>query len=121
MPLAIKMVEMMCIHCLDSADLKLSISDDKLLLLKLMFGQRRYDTRHEMLTQRALFCIGVNAKRCKKGLLGQHYMMHVVPPPGSHFGHTLGHSMHMPSKAIDQCVAVLWLPCPDHTLLVQQA
>ena len=40
---------------------------------------RRCDMRHESLTQRALFCIGVNAK---KGMLSQHFMMHVVPPLG---------------------------------------
>ena len=40
-------------------------------------GQRRYDMRHEMLTQRAHFCIGAMAK---KGTLSQHFMTHVVPP-----------------------------------------
>ena len=40
-------------------------------------GQRRCDMRHELLTQRALFCIGVNAK---KGTLSQHFVTHVVPP-----------------------------------------
>ena len=39
--------------------------------------QRRYDMRHEMLTQRARFCIGVMAK---KGTLSQHFVTHVVPP-----------------------------------------
>ena len=39
--------------------------------------QRRYDMRHEMLTQRAPFCIGVMAK---KGTLSQHFVTHVVPP-----------------------------------------
>ena len=33
--------------------------------------------RHEMLTQRAPFCIGVMAK---KGTLSQHFVTHVVPP-----------------------------------------
>ena len=33
--------------------------------------------RHEMLTQRALFCHRANAKR---GTLSQHFVMHVVPP-----------------------------------------
>ena len=33
--------------------------------------------RHELLTQRAPFCIGVMAK---KGTLSQHFMTHVVPP-----------------------------------------
>ena len=33
--------------------------------------------RHEMLTQRAPFCIDVMAK---KGTLSQHFMTHVVPP-----------------------------------------
>ena len=33
--------------------------------------------RHEMLTQRAPFCIGAMAK---KGTLSQHFMTHVVPP-----------------------------------------
>ena len=33
--------------------------------------------RHELLTQRALFCIGVNAK---KGTLSQHFVTRVVPP-----------------------------------------
>ena len=32
---------------------------------------------HKLLTQRALFCIGVDAK---KGTLSQHFMMHVTPP-----------------------------------------
>ena len=35
--------------------------------------------RHEMLTQRAPFCIGAMAK---KGTLSQHFVMHVVPPLG---------------------------------------
>ena len=33
--------------------------------------------RHEMLTQRAPFCIGAMAK---KGTLSQHFVTHVVPP-----------------------------------------
>ena len=33
--------------------------------------------RHEMLTQRAPFCIGAMAK---KGMLSQHFVTHVVPP-----------------------------------------
>ena len=33
--------------------------------------------RHEMLTQRARFCIGAMAK---KGTLSQHFVTHVVPP-----------------------------------------
>ena len=33
--------------------------------------------RHEMLTQRGPFCIGVMAK---KGTLSQHFVTHVVPP-----------------------------------------
>ena len=41
---------------------------------------RRCDMRHELLTQCALFCIGVNAK---KGTLSQHFVMHVVPPLGT--------------------------------------
>ena len=39
--------------------------------------------RHEMLTQRAPFCIGVMAK---KGTLNQHFVTHVVPPLGSGCG-----------------------------------
>ena len=35
--------------------------------------------RHEMLTQRAPFCIGAMAK---KGMLSQHFVTHVVPPLG---------------------------------------
>ena len=35
--------------------------------------------RHEMLTQRACFCIGAMAK---KGTLSQHFVTHVVPPLG---------------------------------------
>ena len=35
--------------------------------------------RHKLLTERALFCIGVNAK---KGMLSQHFVTHVVPPLG---------------------------------------
>ena len=41
--------------------------------------QRRCDRRHELLTQHALFCIGVNAK---KGMLSQHIVMRVIPPLG---------------------------------------
>ena len=37
--------------------------------------QRRYDTRHEMLTQRALFCIDSNTK---KGTLSQQFVTHVA-------------------------------------------
>ena len=44
---------------------------------KVTLGQRRYDMRHEMLTQRAPFCIGAMAKR---GTLSQHFVTHVVPP-----------------------------------------
>ena len=33
--------------------------------------------RHEMLTQRALFCHPTNTKR---GTLSQHFVTHVVPP-----------------------------------------
>ena len=33
--------------------------------------------RHEMLTQRAPFCIGAMAK---KGTLSQHFVTYVVPP-----------------------------------------
>ena len=33
--------------------------------------------RHEMLTQRALFCHRTNTKR---GTLSQHFVTHVVPP-----------------------------------------
>jgi hypothetical protein len=36
--------------------------------------------RHELLTQRALFCIDVMAKRVA---LSQHVVTHVVPPLGS--------------------------------------
>ena len=36
--------------------------------------------RHEMLNQRARFCIGVMAK---KGTLSQHFVTHVVPPLSS--------------------------------------
>jgi hypothetical protein len=35
--------------------------------------------RHEMLTQRALFCIDVMAKRV---MLSQHFVTRVVPPLG---------------------------------------
>ena len=38
--------------------------------------QRRCGIRHELLTQRALFCIGVDAKRT----LSQHFVTRVVPP-----------------------------------------
>ena len=41
--------------------------------------QRRYDMRHEMLTQRALFCHHANTK---PGTLSQHFVTHVVPPLG---------------------------------------
>ena len=40
-------------------------------------AQRRYDMRHEMLTQRALFCHHANTK---PGTLSQHFVTHVVPP-----------------------------------------
>ena len=40
-------------------------------------AQRRYDMRHEMLSQRAPFCIGTMAK---KGTLSQHFVTLVVPP-----------------------------------------
>ena len=43
-------------------------------------SQRRYDMRHEMLTQCALFFHHVNTKR---GTLSQHFVTHVVPPLGS--------------------------------------
>ena len=33
--------------------------------------------RHEMMTQRALFCHRANTKR---GTLSQHFVTHVVPP-----------------------------------------
>ena len=36
--------------------------------------------RHEMLTQRALFCHRANTKR---GTLSQRFVTHVVPPLGS--------------------------------------
>ena len=42
-------------------------------------NQRRYDMRHKMLTQRALFCHRANTKR---GTLTQHFVTHVVPPLG---------------------------------------
>ena len=32
---------------------------------------------HKLLTQRAIFCIGVNAR---KGILSQNFVKHVVPP-----------------------------------------
>ena len=56
----------------------------KLLLVGVAFfhlgvAQRRYDMRHEMLSQRAPFCIGAMAK---KGTLSQHFVTHVVPPLG---------------------------------------
>ena len=40
-------------------------------------GQRRYDTRHKMLTQRALFASTPNTK---KGTLSQQFVKHVAPP-----------------------------------------
>ena len=39
--------------------------------------QRSYNMRHEMLTQRALFCNRTNKKR---GTLSQHFVTSVVPP-----------------------------------------
>ena len=50
-------------------------------------NQRRYDMRHEMLTQRARFCIGVMAK---KGTLSQHFVTHVVPPLIPNIANKLG-------------------------------
>jgi hypothetical protein len=46
-------------------------------LVPAVYTQRRYDMRHEMLTQPALFCIAVMAKRVT---LSQHFVMHVIPP-----------------------------------------
>ena len=40
----------------------MSLSPIQLLLSKLAGIQRRYDMRHEMLTQRALFCHRANTK-----------------------------------------------------------
>ena len=48
-------------------------------------GQRRYDMRHEMLSQRAPFCIGAMAK---KGTLSQHFVTHVVPPLVRGYGYS---------------------------------
>ena len=45
--------------------------------LPLYETQRRYDMRHEMLTQHALFCIDSNTK---KGTLSQQFVTHVAPP-----------------------------------------
>ena len=41
--------------------------------------------RHEMLTQRAPFCIGAMAK---KDTLSQHFVTHVVPPLDTAHGWT---------------------------------
>ena len=46
-------------------------------------NQRRYDMRHEMLTQRALFCHRANTIT---GTLSQHFVTHVVPPPRGNGG-----------------------------------
>ena len=57
------------IHNVTAAPNKLSLATVR--------AQRRYDMHHEMLTQRAPFCIDVMAK---KGMLSQHFVTHVVPP-----------------------------------------
>ena len=43
----------------------------------MLVTQKKYDMRHKMLTQRALFVL---AQWQKKGMLSQHFMTHVVPP-----------------------------------------
>ena len=57
------------------------VNDVMLGVARLGIGcvQRRYDMRHEMLTQRALFCHHANAK---PGMLSQHFVTHVAPPLG---------------------------------------
>ena len=46
--------------------------------------------RHEMLTQRAPFCIGAMAKM---GTLSQHFVTHVIPPLV--LGHLVGQFSHL--------------------------
>ena len=58
------------------AKLLLSQVGGGLFLGWLSCTQRRYDMRHEMWTQRALF----PSRQYKKGTLSQHFMTHVVPP-----------------------------------------
>ena len=55
--------------------------------------------RHEMLTQRALFCHHVNIKR---GTLSQHFMTHVVPPLG------FDHESHPEGGAYDHTIIRLY-------------
>ena len=50
--------------------------------------------RHEMLTQRAPFCIGAMAK---KGTLSQHFVTHVVPPLGNPFSY-IGEGLGQPAS-----------------------
>ena len=49
--------------------------------------------RHEMLTQRALFCHHANTK---PGTLSQHFVTHVVPPLTLNHAVALSNSMHAP-------------------------
>ena len=44
--------------------------------IKSVLPQRRYDMRHEMLTQHTF----LPSRAIQKGTLSQHFVMHVVPP-----------------------------------------
>ena len=57
------------------------------------FAQRRYDMRHEILTQRALFCHRANTKT---GTLSQHFVTHVVPPLGFAIAIIVGYQKRQP-------------------------
>ena len=64
--------------------------------------------RHEMLTQRAPFCIGAVAK---KGTLSQHFVKHVVPPLSDCILGTfssLWFSLHCYCEVSDMCHEYYW-------------
>ena len=50
---------------------------DEVVHTQRVLSQRRYDTHHEMLTQRVFFCIDSNTK---KDTLSQQFVTHVAPP-----------------------------------------
>jgi hypothetical protein len=70
-----------------------AIADTPVRVCSLGHGmhQGRYDTCHEMLTQRNPFCHHVNTK---KGTLSQQFVTHVVPPLGMH-GMWSGNGCHV--------------------------
>ena len=61
----------------------------------------RCEMCHEMLTQRALFCIDSNTR---KGMLSQQFVMHVAPP--LHWDPLLRHSVSAPVVHVCMCVRI---------------